>query len=112
MIGAAVCLPWSGQLVDVVRTSSTSSLLWIAYLGVFPTAVAFSTWAYALKRSNAGTLALTTFLVPFIATLLAWLFLDEIPPTLAFVGGALCIAGVVLTRIRPRPARPAADQGS
>ena len=103
VIGALTCLPWTGELVDVVRTSDASSLLWIAYLGVFPTAIAFSLWAFVLARSNAGTLTLTTFLVPFIATLIAWMVLGEVPPPLTFAGGALCIAGVLLTRRRSRP---------
>jgi drug/metabolite transporter (DMT)-like permease len=101
VIGVVTCLPWSGQLVDVVQTSETSSLLWILYLGLAPTAIAFMTWAYALQRTDAGTLSLTTFLVPLIATGIAWLLLDEVPPTLAFAGGALCIAGVALTRRKP-----------
>lgn len=100
-VGAVSCLPFAGQLIDVVRTGPTSSLLWIVYLGVFPTAIAFSTWAYALARSDAGRLSLTTFLVPVLATALAWLLLDEVPPGLAFAGGALCIVGVLLTRLRP-----------
>ena len=29
---------------------------------------------------------------------MAWLLLDEVPPLLSFVGGALCIAGVLLAR--------------
>lgn len=103
VIGTLVCLPWTGDLVDVVRTAPTSSLLWIVYLGLAPTALAFTTWAYALSRTDAGAMALTTFLVPLLATLIAWLALDEVPPPLAFVGGALCILGVWLTRRRPRP---------
>jgi drug/metabolite transporter (DMT)-like permease len=109
LIGAVTCLPWSGQLVDSVRDAPASSLLWTAYLGVFPTAIGFSTWAFALKHSDAGKLALTTFLVPFLATGLAWALLDEVPPGLAFLGGGLCIAGVLLTRKKPRVVRtPAA----
>lgn len=102
VIGAAVCLPWAGQLVEVSREASPSTLLWIAYLGVFPTAIAFTTWAYALARTDAGKMALTTFLVPLLATLMAWVALDEVPPALAFLGGALCIGGVLLTRRQPR----------
>lgn len=101
LIGTATCLPWTGELVDVVATAETSSLLWIIYLGLAPTAIAFTTWAYALQRTDAGTLSLTTFLVPLIATGIAWLLLDEVPPTLAFAGGALCIVGVALTRRKP-----------
>ncbi|MDT9594154.1 DMT family transporter [Nocardioides zeae] len=102
VVGAAVCLPWSGELVGVVRDSSPSTLLWIGYLGLFPTAIAFSTWAYALARTNASTMALSTFLVPFLAAGIAWVALSEVPPPLAFVGGALCIVGVLVSRRRPR----------
>lgn len=105
LLGTAFCLPWSGDLAEVVSTGSTSDLLWIVYLGLGPTAVAFSTWAYALARTDAGKLSLTTFLVPALATALAWLLLDEVPPGLAFVGGVLCIAGVALTRRTPAPTK-------
>ena len=36
IIGAVVCLPWSGELVTVVRDSDASTLWWIAYLGHLP----------------------------------------------------------------------------
>lgn len=101
-IGVVVCLPWTGDLVDVVDHGSASTLLWIAYLGLFPTALAFSTWAFALRYTDAGKQSLTTFLVPAIATLMAWLLLDEVPPALAFAGGVLCVIGVLLTRRKPK----------
>lgn len=100
-IGAVVCLPWVGDLGGVVRDGSLETLALIAYLGVFPTAIAFSTWAFALRHTDAGKLALTTFLVPAIATVMAWVLLDEVPPVLAFVGGALCVVGVLVTRKKP-----------
>jgi drug/metabolite transporter (DMT)-like permease len=102
VVGTVACLPWSVELVGVVGDASGSDLLWITYLGIVPSALAFVTWAYALNQSDAGKFALTTFLVPFITTLMAWLVLGEVPPALAFVGGALCIAGVLLTRRKPR----------
>ncbi len=102
VVGTIACLPWSVELVGVVGDASASDLIWIIYLGIVPSALAFVTWAYALNQSDAGKFALTTFLVPFITTLMAWLMLSEVPPGLAFVGGALCIAGVLLTRRKPR----------
>jgi drug/metabolite transporter (DMT)-like permease len=68
------------------------------YLGVFPTAIAFTTWAYALSRTTAGRMGALTYLVPPLAVLLGWLALDETPPAAALAGGALCLAGVVVTR--------------
>ncbi|WP_246003959.1 DMT family transporter [Nocardioides marmoriginsengisoli] len=102
-IGVVVCLPWTGDFIDVVRHGDAGTLLWIGYLGLFPTALAFSTWAFALRYTDAGKQALTTFLVPAIAAVMAWVLLDEVPPALAFVGGVVCVVGVLVTRRKPRP---------
>jgi drug/metabolite transporter (DMT)-like permease len=109
VVGAVVCLPWAGETVRVVGDAGWGTLGWILYMGVFPSAVAFTTWAYALSHADAGKFAQSTFLVPFITSLMAWLLLDEVPPALAFVGGALCIAGVLIARrnARVRSRRPA-----
>lgn len=105
-IGVVVCLPWTGDLVGVVRHGGVADLAWIGYLGLFPTALAFSLWAFALRHTDAGKQAITTFLVPGITAVLAWLLLDEVPPALAFAGGLLCIVGVLVTRRKPRMGSP------
>jgi drug/metabolite transporter (DMT)-like permease len=106
VVGTVACLPWSVELVGVVGDASASDLAWIGYLGVVPSALAFVTWAYALNHSDAGKFALSTFLVPFITTLIAWMLLGEVPPAMAFVGGVLCIVGVLITRRKPRVTEP------
>jgi drug/metabolite transporter (DMT)-like permease len=103
LIGMVVCLPFAPQLFDELGSAKTSSIAWMAYLGAFPTAVAFTTWAYALSRTTAGRMGATTYLVPPVAILLGWALLDESPVALAFVGGALCLAGVVIARQRSLP---------
>jgi len=105
-IGAVCCLPWTGALVADLRDASGSSIAGMVYLGVVPTALAFSTWAYALARMDAGKLGITTYLVPPLVILLGWLLLDEVPPALAFVGGAICLVGVAVSRRRSGPRRP------
>ena len=102
VIGAAVCLPFAPALVRDLGSAPASSVWWIVYLGVMPTALAFSTWAYALARSTAGRLGAATYLAPPIAILLGWLLLGETPAALAFVGGAICLAGVYVARRAPR----------
>ncbi len=101
LMGAVICLPFASDLPAIVAEGG-AELWWILYLGVLPTAVAFTTWAYALTHTDAGALSLTTFLVPGIATLVAWLTINEVPPSLTFVGGALAIVGVLMTRRRPK----------
>jgi drug/metabolite transporter (DMT)-like permease len=102
LMGAVTCLPFASDLPSIVGDGG-AELWWIVYLGVLPTAVAFTTWAYALTHTDAGALSLTTFLVPGIATLVAWLTINEVPPSLTFVGGALAIVGVLMTRRKPKP---------
>ena len=97
-VGLVVCLPFAATLADEVGDADASSIAWMVYLGVFPTAIGFLTWAYALSRTTAGRMGATTYLVPPIAILIGWALLAESPETLAFLGGALCLGGVVITR--------------
>jgi drug/metabolite transporter (DMT)-like permease len=97
-VGLVVCLPFAATLADEVGDADASSIAWMVYLGVFPTAIGFLTWAYALSRTTAGRMGATTYLVPPIAILIGWALLAESPETLAFLGGALCLGGVVIAR--------------
>jgi drug/metabolite transporter (DMT)-like permease len=97
-VGAAACLPFAPALLHEAADAQVSTLVWIVYLGAFPTAIAFTTWAFALSHTTAGRMGATTYLVPPVAILLAWLLLDETPASLAFVGGALCLLGVAVAR--------------
>jgi drug/metabolite transporter (DMT)-like permease len=105
-IGAACCLPWSGALVSDLAAAPGASIAGMVYLGVVPTALAFSTWAYALRRMDAGRLGVTTYVVPPLVIVMGWLLLGEVPPTLALVGGGVCLAGVALSRRRARVRPP------
>ena len=106
LMGAVACLPFAGQLVADITAAPPLQIIGVIYLGLVPTALAFSTWAYALKHSTAGRLGVTTFLVPPITILLGWLFLGEVPPPLAVVGGVLSLVGVAIaTRLPRRPLR-------
>jgi drug/metabolite transporter (DMT)-like permease len=109
-VGAVCCLPWAGVLASDVADAPGSSVLGMVYLGAVPTAIAFSTWAYALARTDAGRLGVTTYLVPPLVILFAWLLLDEVPPALAVVGGLVCLAGVAVSRRRDRRPRAVAPQ--
>ncbi|MEN3360864.1 MAG: hypothetical protein V7637_4846 [Mycobacteriales bacterium] len=109
-IGLAGCLPFGPALVRELSAARPSSIGWVVYLGAMPTALAFTTWAYALSRTTAGRLGATTYLVPPLTILLGWLLLAETPVPLAFAGGGLCLAGVLLARSRGRrPTQPAAQ---
>jgi drug/metabolite transporter (DMT)-like permease len=97
-IGAVACLPFAGQLVSQAASAPVSATLNMVYLGVFPTALAFTTWAYALARTTASRMGATTYAVPALVVAMSWVFLGEVPGALTLVGGALCLAGVAVSR--------------
>ncbi|MEO7720955.1 MAG: EamA family transporter [Pseudolysinimonas sp.] len=99
-IGMIVCLPFLGQLASSLAGAPVSAILGIVYLGLVPTAIGFSTWAYALQRTPAGKLSVSTYIVPAIAIVLALLFFGEIPAPLAIAGGVVCLVGVAISRRR------------
>jgi drug/metabolite transporter (DMT)-like permease len=99
-VGAVATLPWLGQLVGDLREASASEILWLVYLGVCPTAIAFTTYGYALQRISATRLGISTYVVPVISIALAALLLGETPPALAYLGGVLALVGVSVTRRR------------
>jgi drug/metabolite transporter (DMT)-like permease len=104
-IGAVVCLPFAPQLVHELGRADTGTLAWAVYLGICPTAVGFSFWAYALARTSGGRMGAMGYLVPPVAILLGWLILGAVPPPLALIGGVLCLAGVAVTRGTGLPGR-------
>jgi drug/metabolite transporter (DMT)-like permease len=113
-IGAVACLPFAGDLVSEAADAPASSIWWLIYLGVFPTAIAFTTYAFALQHMSASSLGVTTYLVPPITIVMGLVFLDEVPPTMASAGGVLALVGVAVARRRPRrtptpPAEPDAN---
>jgi drug/metabolite transporter (DMT)-like permease len=105
-IGAVACLPFAGQLVGQAADAPASSIWWLVYLGVFPTAIAFTTYAFALQHMSASSLGVTTYLVPPITIVLGLIFLGEAPPSMAYAGGALALVGVAVARRKPRPRAP------
>ncbi|MEU2784961.1 DMT family transporter [Streptomyces sp. NPDC007110] len=105
LVGAVLCLPFAGRLVTDVAHASLPATLHVVYLGVFSLALAFTTWAYALARTTASRMGVTTYAVPALVVLMSWLALDEVPGWFTLAGGALCLAGVAVSRSGSRSAR-------
>ncbi|MBG0814135.1 DMT family transporter [Planomonospora sp. ID82291] len=98
VVGTLACLPFAGRLAAEAAEAPLAATLNMVYLGVFPTALAFTTWAYALARTTAGKMGATTYIVPALVVLMSWLVLDEVPGWLTVAGGVLCLAGVAVSR--------------
>ncbi len=97
-VGALVCLPYAPGLVRELGGAPTAGIAWLVFLGVFPTSVGFTTWAYALARGTAGRVVAMTYLIPPVTIVMSWLILGEVPGVVAVLGGALCLVGVYIAR--------------
>jgi drug/metabolite transporter (DMT)-like permease len=100
LVGTVACLPFTGRLVSEVGRAPLTATANLVYLGLFPTALAFSTWAYALSRTTAGRMGATTYAVPALVVVMSWVILGEVPALLSLLGGGLCLTGVALSRRR------------
>ncbi len=99
--GLVATAPFGPQAVGELADASGGAIAGVVFLGIGPTAIAFTTWAYALARTDAGRMAATTLCVPALAVLLSWVTLGEVPTMLGLLGGALCLTGVAISRKRP-----------
>jgi drug/metabolite transporter (DMT)-like permease len=108
--GLIATLPFAPQATRELSVASGGAIAGVVFLGVGPTAVAFTTWAYALARTSAGRMAATTLCVPALAVLLSWVVLGEAPTTLGLTGGALCLCGVAISRFKLRARHAGVDE--
>ena len=102
LAGTVACLPFTPVLLDELAAAPTSATLSVVYLGVFPTAIAFATWGFALTRTTAGRLGAVTYAAAPLAVLMSWALLGEVPAPVALVGGTLCLVGVLVATLRLR----------
>ncbi|HZJ03692.1 MAG TPA: DMT family transporter [Thermoleophilia bacterium] len=79
------------------------------YLGIFPAALGYVTWTYALSRAPASLVTSFLYLSPVLAILIGWVWLREVPSALSLLGGAVALAGVALVNTRGLRRVPAAE---
>lgn len=77
--GAFFLLVFFPGLAQAIRAAPLDATLAVAYLGVFPAALAYVTWTYALSRAPASIVASFLNLSPVLAILIAWVWLEELP---------------------------------
>ena len=95
-VGTVISLPFLPGLVAQVSAAPAGTLVSMLYLGVFPTALGYVTYAYAFSRMPASTAVSFLYLIPVMAYLIAWVWLGEVPAALSVVGGGVALSGVVI----------------
>jgi len=98
--GTVPLLFFAPGLVGRFPTAAPSATIAIVYLGVFPAAIAYVLWNYALARMPASILSSFLYLSPVLAMAIAWVWIGELPTLLTIVGGAIAIAGVAIVQTK------------
>ena len=100
--GTLFTLVFLPGLVSELEAAPPEVTLAMVYLGVFPTAVAYVTYAYVNSVMPASRAVSFLYLVPALAFLIAWVWLGEVPGILSVVGGGIVLSGVILVNTRGR----------
>jgi drug/metabolite transporter (DMT)-like permease len=98
--GTVFVLPYLPGLFAQSLAAPTGTTLVLVYLGLFPTALGYVTYAYAMSRMDASVAVSFLYLIPVLAYLIGWAWLGETPTPLSVIGGLLALAGVVLVNRR------------
>ena len=75
----------------------TGSLLALAYIGIFPSFLGFLFYNRGVAEVGPSQASLFIHLMPVFGTLLAAIFLAEVPQTYHYIGIALIFTGIALT---------------
>lgn len=104
--GTLSMLGYFHPMVHELFQASWVGISWVIFLGIFPGAIAYTCWTYALKHSAACKTASFLFCMPIVATLLGWLLLGEVPSLFSLIGGCIAIAGAMMIKVRVNTTKP------
>lgn len=92
--GTFVLSMYIPQFVHDIHHASLKSTLVIVYLGIFPAAIAYLAWAYALMEMPASRASTFMYFLPVLASIMGWMLLGEVPGWMASIGGIIALLGV------------------
>jgi drug/metabolite transporter (DMT)-like permease len=98
----AVILVSVGFAVDGFVALSPRAVVIIVWLAVVNTAVAFTLWNHSLRHLGAGESAVINNTMLLQIAVLGWVFLDEAPTPVQWLGMLIVSAGVAIAQQRAR----------
>jgi drug/metabolite transporter (DMT)-like permease len=83
-----------------IQTASTTSLLAVLYLGIFPTVIPYFALAFTIQKIGVADATISLYLTPAVSILLAYILLGEIPTLIVIGGGIITLIGVSMVALK------------
>ena len=95
---AIIIIPFNlnSETIDSVINLSTISWMWILFLGIFCSGVAYVIWAQALRDMESAKVGAFLYFEPLVTVVAAWIYLNEEITLLMILSGLLITAGVFI----------------
>jgi drug/metabolite transporter (DMT)-like permease len=100
-------VPLAVIFADDLFPSTATGLLWLLLLGLIPQVIGHSSFNYALAHLPASFVTIVILGEPLLSTLLAMVFLDEIPGPWLYVGMPVLLTAVGLASLEEQRRRRA-----
>lgn len=85
------------EIINDIHGATFTSIVSVLYLAIFPTIIPYVLLAYIVKSVGVSDATMSLYLTPIVSLLLSYLFLDELPTTLAIIGRIITLLGVSLS---------------
>ncbi|WP_445815280.1 DMT family transporter [Staphylococcus aureus] len=85
------------EIINDIHGATFTSIVSVLYLAIFPTIIPYVLLAYIVKSVGVSDATMSLYLTPIVSLLLSYLLLDELPKTLAIIGGIITLLGVSLS---------------
>ncbi|HDI6745931.1 TPA: DMT family transporter [Staphylococcus aureus] len=85
------------EIINDIHGATFTSIGSVLYLAIFPTIIPYVLLAYIVKSVGVSDATMSLYLTPIVSLLLSYLLLDELPTTLAIIGGLITLLGVSLS---------------
>lgn len=97
-VGTLFMLVFSREALDGLSSAPISTTFAAVYLGIVPGALGYAGWTYIMSQMSAAAAVSFLYLIPVLATLMAWAFIGERPGLLSLIGGVLSLTGIVFVQ--------------
>ena len=98
--GAIFMLFFLPSSYNEIQTASTTSLLAVLYLGIFPTVIPYFALAFTIQKIGVADATISLYLTPAVSILLAYVLLGEIPTLIVIGGGIITLIGVSMVVLK------------